>query len=62
MTREELLARYRELVLGALPHRARAEGRVLTAEHCSGPIVGDPLLPEPDRQRLVRWGFATKAR
>ncbi len=41
MTREHLLARYRELVLGELPRRAR-EGRwVVTADHCFGRIVLD---------------------
>lgn len=41
MTRAELLARYRELVLGELPRRARAEGWVVTADHCFGRIVLD---------------------
>ena len=41
MTREELLTRYRELVLGELPRRARAEGWVVTADHCFGRIVLD---------------------
>ena len=41
MTREQLLARYRELVLDELPRRAR-EGRwVVTADHCFGRIVLD---------------------
>ena len=41
MTREELLRRYRELVLAELPRRARAEGGVVTADHCFGRIVLD---------------------
>ncbi|SDG58842.1 hypothetical protein SAMN05660324_3055 [Klenkia brasiliensis] len=41
MTREQLLARYRELVLHRLPDRARAEGWVVTADHCFGRIVLD---------------------
>ncbi|KQS59637.1 hypothetical protein ASG36_00805 [Geodermatophilus sp. Leaf369] len=41
MTREELVSRYRELVLGELPRRARAEGWVVTADHCFGRIVLD---------------------
>ena len=41
MTREELLRRYRELVLDELPRRARAEGWVVTADHCFGRIVLD---------------------
>ena len=41
MTREELLRRYRELVLTELPRRARAEGWVVTADHCFGRIVLD---------------------
>lgn len=41
VTREQLLARYRELVLHRLPDRARAEGWVVTADHCFGRIVLD---------------------
>ncbi len=41
MTRAHLLARYRELVLGELPRRARAEGWVVTDDHCFGRIVLD---------------------
>lgn len=41
MTREQLLARYRELVLDRLPRRARAERWVVTADHCFGRIVLD---------------------
>lgn len=41
VTREQLLARYRELVLHRLPERARAEGWVVTADHCFGRIVLD---------------------
>lgn len=41
MNREQLLARYRELVLHRLPARARAEGWVVTADHCFGRIVLD---------------------
>ena len=39
--REQLLARYRALVLGELPRRARQEGWVVTADHCFGRIVLD---------------------
>ena len=39
--RTRLLARYRELVLTELPRRARAEGWVVTADHCFGRIVLD---------------------
>ena len=41
MTREQLPARYRELVLGELPRRARAGRWVVTADHCFGRIVLD---------------------
>ena len=41
MTREELLARYRALVLGELPWRARAGRWVVTDDHCFGRIVLD---------------------
>lgn len=41
MTRDRLLARYRELVLGELPRRAREGGWVVTADHCFGRIVLD---------------------
>ena len=44
MSREELLARYRELVLGELPRRARAEGWVLTQDHCFGRVVLDTTV------------------
>jgi hypothetical protein len=39
--RAPLLSRYRELVLDELPRRARAEGWVVTADHCFGRIVLD---------------------
>lgn len=39
--REELLARYRELVLHELPVRAREERWVVTNDHCFGRIVLD---------------------
>lgn len=39
--REELLARYRALVLRELPARARAERWVVTADHCVGRVVLD---------------------
>jgi hypothetical protein len=39
--RVQLLARYRALVLGELPRRARHEGWVVTADHCFGRIVLD---------------------
>jgi hypothetical protein len=41
VTREELLARYRALVLGELPRRARAGRWVVTHDHCFGRIVLD---------------------
>ena len=41
VTREQLLARYRELVLGRLPARAREQRWVVTADHCFGRIVLD---------------------
>ena len=41
MTREQLLARYRELVLDELPRRARAGRWVVTADHCFGRIALD---------------------
>ena len=41
MTRDRLLARYREVVLGELPRRAREGGWVVTADHCFGRIVLD---------------------
>ncbi len=41
MTREQLLARYRELVLRELPRRARAGQWVVTADHCFGRILLD---------------------
>jgi hypothetical protein len=41
VTREELLARYRALVLGELPRRARAGRWVVTDDHCFGRIVLD---------------------
>ena len=39
--RARLLSRYRELVLGELPRRARAKGWVVSADHCFGRIVLD---------------------
>ena len=39
--RERLLSRYRELVLAELPRRGRAEGWVVTADHCFGRLVLD---------------------
>ena len=39
--RDGLLARYRELVLHELPRRGRAEGWVVTLDHCFGRIVLD---------------------
>ena len=41
MNRAELLARYRELVLGELPRRAREGGWVVREDHCFGRIVLD---------------------
>jgi hypothetical protein len=42
--RAGLTSRYRELVLGDLPRRARAEGWVVTADHCFGRIVLDTTV------------------
>ena len=39
--RAALLARYRELVLSALPRRAREQGWPVTEDHCFGRIVLD---------------------
>ena len=39
--RDQLLDRYRELVLDQLPAQARAEGWVVRADHCFGRIVLD---------------------
>jgi len=39
--RDDLLTRYRRLVLHELPLRARAERWVVTADHCFGRIVLD---------------------
>ena len=44
MTRAELLARYRELVLGELPQRARAGNWVVREDHCFGRIVLDSTV------------------
>jgi hypothetical protein len=44
VSREQLLARYRELVLDELPRRARAGGWVVTADHCFGRIVLDSTV------------------
>ena len=41
MSREELLARYRALVLEELPRRARAGRWVVSNDHCFGRIVLD---------------------
>ena len=41
MSRAELLARYRELVLGELPRRARDGHWVVREDHCFGRIVLD---------------------
>ena len=41
MSRDELLARYRELVLGELPRRAREGHWVVREDHCFGRIVLD---------------------
>ena len=54
--RDRLLARYRELVLGELPRRAREERWVVTADHCFGRIVldhavGGRLYDVLDRRR-----------
>jgi hypothetical protein len=42
--RAALLARYRDLVLGELPRRARAGRWVVTADHCFGRIVLDTTV------------------
>jgi hypothetical protein len=39
--RDDMLARYRRLVLSELPERARAGRWVVTADHCFGRIVLD---------------------
>lgn len=44
MTRADLLARYRELVLDELPRRARAGNWVVTRDHCFGRIVLDSTV------------------
>jgi hypothetical protein len=44
MTRADLLARYRELVLGELPRRARAGHWVVSEDHCFGRIVLDSVV------------------
>jgi hypothetical protein len=44
VTREDLLARYRELVLGELPRRARGEHWVVSEDHCFGRIVLDSTV------------------
>jgi hypothetical protein len=41
MSRADLLARYRELVLGELPRRARDGHWVVHEDHCVGRIVLD---------------------
>ncbi len=41
MTRDELYARYRQLVDDELPQRARAGRWVVTADHCFGRILLD---------------------
>ncbi len=41
MDRDQLLGRYRALVLEELPRRARAGRWVVTADHCFGRIVLD---------------------
>lgn len=73
MARDELLAAYRRLVLHQLPERARREGWVVVAEHCSGRIVldsalgqrwydvqGDALLRELDGRSLAWRGKQAK--
>jgi len=42
--REDLLARYRELVLHELPRRGRDEGWVVSVDHCVGRVVLDNAL------------------
>ncbi|MEJ5944597.1 hypothetical protein WDZ17_04735 [Pseudokineococcus basanitobsidens] len=50
--REDLLARYRQLVLRELPRRGRAEGWVVSADHCLGRVVLDNALGGAWRQVL----------
>ena len=61
MTRDQLLARYRELVLAELPRRARAGGWVVTADHCFGRILLDHAVGRRwydvlDRRRSPAFG------
>jgi hypothetical protein len=44
VTREQLLARYRQLVLDELPRRAREGGWALTQDHCFGRVVLDTTV------------------
>ncbi len=44
MSRDELLARYRELVLHELPRRAREGHWVVREDHCFGRIVLDATV------------------
>ncbi len=44
MSRDELLARYRELVLHELPRRAREGQWVVREDHCFGRIVLDATV------------------
>ncbi len=59
--RDELLDRYRRLVLHELPRRARSEGWVVTADHCFGRIVLDHAVggcwyDVLDRRRAPAFG------
>ena len=54
--RDELLARYRRLVLHELPRRARAERWVVTADHCFGRIVLDHAVGRCWYEVLDRQG------
>ncbi len=65
--RDELLDRYRRLVLHELPRRARAERWVVTADHCFGRIVLDHAVggcwyDVLDRRRSPAFGQLDDAR
>ena len=64
MTRADLLARYRELVLSELPRRARAAHWVVRDDHCFGRIVLDHAVGGRwydvlDRRRSPAFGQLT---
>ena len=47
MDRDDLLARYRRLVLDELPARARREGWVVSADHAVPAGLWHPAVPTP---------------